>query len=197
MSWHDSDHWQSENSARLRLVTNDWTPKAACRGANTEIFYPQRGDSELPAKQVCRGCQVKTECLTYALASAEKIGVWGQSSERQRRLLRQAIRSETEQGIDRDEAIRNTVKRFFKGFTRPNRKPNTPETVTDTVQTPTNSETVLEPQNGTQNTPEANIAIMTKQARLKRTPKHRWRVRNTTQSIGTHRAQETLSKAVK
>lgn len=109
MSWHDSEQWQRENTARLRLAANDWTQKAACRGSSTEVFYPERGESEQPAKQVCRRCVVKIECLTYALDAAEKVGVWGQSSERQRRILRQAIRIETEQGIDRHTKHRQTI----------------------------------------------------------------------------------------
>ncbi len=144
MSWKDSEHWQRENSARLRLAANDWTPKAACRGGNTEVFFPERGDSELAAKQVCGLCVVKIECLTYALEAAEKTGVWGQASERQRRPLRRAIRIETEQGIDRYEATRNAVKRFFKPNPRPNLEPNNPQTVTDAVLLSSENESAAE-----------------------------------------------------
>jgi WhiB family redox-sensing transcriptional regulator len=37
---------------------------------------------------VCRGCEVRQQCLDYALANGEKFGIWGGLSERERRRLR-------------------------------------------------------------------------------------------------------------
>ena len=42
------------------------------------------------AKEVCRGCVVREDCLEYALANGEKFGIWGGMSERERRRLRRA-----------------------------------------------------------------------------------------------------------
>jgi len=37
---------------------------------------------------VCKGCEVREQCLDYALANGEKFGIWGGLSERERRRLR-------------------------------------------------------------------------------------------------------------
>jgi WhiB family transcriptional regulator, redox-sensing transcriptional regulator len=89
MSWKDSAQWTAENKARIQLARKrDWLEAGACRGLDPEIFFPERGEDERPAKKICRACTVRTECLTYALDSAEKFGIWGGTSERQRRRLR-------------------------------------------------------------------------------------------------------------
>jgi WhiB family transcriptional regulator, redox-sensing transcriptional regulator len=59
------------------------------------LFYPpldsetphQRHAREMAAKAVCGGCPVRVECLAWALASDEQLGVWGGMSERERQLL--------------------------------------------------------------------------------------------------------------
>lgn len=70
------------------MVRCAWADLAECRGVDTELFFPARGADTGPAKAVCRRCDVQAECLAYALNSAEKHGVWGGLSERERRRLR-------------------------------------------------------------------------------------------------------------
>lgn len=66
----------------------------ACRGLDAGIFYPETDDEAEIAKQVCMECGVRQTCLDYALASREKVGVWGGATERERRrILRQRRRS--------------------------------------------------------------------------------------------------------
>jgi WhiB family redox-sensing transcriptional regulator len=68
-----------------------WQREAACRGLGVEesraIFFPSRGESIDEAKAICRHCPVTQECLDFALAN-RCIGVWGGTTERQRRRLR-------------------------------------------------------------------------------------------------------------
>ena len=95
MSWKDSAHWKAENEARIQVARKrDWLEAAACRGLDPAIFFPERGEDEKPAKAICRTCKVRTECLIYALDSGEKFGVWGGTSERERRRLRAERRTE-------------------------------------------------------------------------------------------------------
>jgi WhiB family transcriptional regulator, redox-sensing transcriptional regulator len=94
MSWKDSAHWRAENEARLRLLRDRvWLESGSCRGLDPDVFFPERGQDERPAKRVCRTCPVRQWCLTYALDAGEKFGVWGGTSERQRRLMRAARRT--------------------------------------------------------------------------------------------------------
>lgn len=76
----------------LDLVSSDyaWHGRANCMGVDPELFFPQRGGSTREAKEVCRGCVVREECLEYAISYGERFGIWGGMSERERRLLRKS-----------------------------------------------------------------------------------------------------------
>jgi WhiB family redox-sensing transcriptional regulator len=65
-----------------------WQENANCLGVDPDLFFPERGASTREAKSVCRGCEVRVECLEYALAHGEKFGIWGGLSERERRRVR-------------------------------------------------------------------------------------------------------------
>ena len=67
-----------------------WQRQANCMGVDPDLFFPERGASTREAKEVCRGCVVRVECLEYALANSEKFGIWGGLSERERRRIRRA-----------------------------------------------------------------------------------------------------------
>ncbi|MCL4449452.1 MAG: WhiB family transcriptional regulator [Actinobacteria bacterium] len=59
-------------------------------GVEPDLFFPERGASTREAKAVCRGCIVRGECLEYALKNGERFGIWGGTSERERRRIRRA-----------------------------------------------------------------------------------------------------------
>ena len=65
-----------------------WQEMANCLGVDPDLFFPERGASTREAKDVCRGCVVRVDCLEYALANGEKFGIWGGMSERERRRIR-------------------------------------------------------------------------------------------------------------
>ncbi len=69
---------------------NDWQSQANCLGVDPDLFFPERGASTREAKEVCRGCIVREDCLEYAIANGEKFGIWGGMSERERRRVRRA-----------------------------------------------------------------------------------------------------------
>lgn len=66
-----------------------WRDQAACRGADTELFYPTEADDVTTAKAVahCQVCPVADACLTDALATGDRYGIRGGLTERQRRAL--------------------------------------------------------------------------------------------------------------
>jgi WhiB family redox-sensing transcriptional regulator len=76
--------------AELALVDAvvSWQERALCAETDPEAFFPEKGGSTREAKRVCTGCEVKGECLQYALAHDERFGIWGGLSERERRRLK-------------------------------------------------------------------------------------------------------------
>jgi WhiB family redox-sensing transcriptional regulator len=65
-----------------------WQEQALCAETDPEAFFPEKGGSTREAKKICTGCEVKAQCLEYALANDERFGIWGGLSERERRRLR-------------------------------------------------------------------------------------------------------------
>ena len=53
-----------------------------------EAFFPEKGGSTREAKRVCLSCDVRGDCLEYALMNDERFGIWGGLSERERRKLK-------------------------------------------------------------------------------------------------------------
>ena len=69
-----------------------WMKEARCAEVDTEMFFPDKGDmtSANAARRVCNGCEVKQQCLEYALDNREIYGIWGGTNERDRRPLLKA-----------------------------------------------------------------------------------------------------------
>ncbi|KUM73130.1 WhiB family transcriptional regulator [Streptomyces curacoi] len=72
---------------------DDWRDHSACRHEDPDLFYPigTSGPALLQteqAKAVCRRCPVQEQCLDWALDTGQSIGVWGGTSETERRALR-------------------------------------------------------------------------------------------------------------
>src|SRR5438874_2290272 len=89
---HPRTPWpQQGGQATMRDIDQEdrgWQDYANCLGVDPDLFFPERGASTREAKEVCRGCVVREECLEYALANGEKFGIWGGLSERERRRIR-------------------------------------------------------------------------------------------------------------
>lgn len=90
----------------------DWWGRGACSGMGAEVFFPEiqetygrRGRppivaAEKPALAVCAGCDVRADCLQWALEH-EDYGVWGGMTAIQRRLLRERAGGRTRNGVER------------------------------------------------------------------------------------------------
>lgn len=72
----------------LAIDELSWQDYANCRGADADLFFPERGASTRRAKAICGACEVKKDCLDYAIRHGEKFGIWGGLSERERRRIR-------------------------------------------------------------------------------------------------------------
>ncbi len=85
----------SESGLRLVEVDSDeapgWQEEALCAQTDPEAFFPEKGGSTREAKRICTGCDVRAECLEYALAHDERFGIWGGLSERERRRIKRGV----------------------------------------------------------------------------------------------------------
>jgi WhiB family redox-sensing transcriptional regulator len=66
----------------------EWRDRGLCAQTDPKAFFPDKGGSTREAKKICLGCEVRAECLDYALAHDERFGIWGGLSERERRKLK-------------------------------------------------------------------------------------------------------------
>ena len=81
--WTRTHDWDAEN----------WRSLASCRDSNADLFFPIGStgtalDQIEAAKAVCMLCPVREQCLEFALATNQEAGVWGATSEDERRRLR-------------------------------------------------------------------------------------------------------------
>ena len=85
LMWNRTVDWDAD----------DWRRSAACRNTEPDLFFPvgttgPAVDQIEAAKRVCRSCEALEPCLDFALATNQESGVWGGTSEEERRKLRKA-----------------------------------------------------------------------------------------------------------
>lgn len=81
------------------MSQTQWMDDALCREIDRDIFFPELGGKSIPAKLICHKCRVQNECLSYALSFTTILGVWGGTTEPERRRLKRESRVEMEPPI--------------------------------------------------------------------------------------------------
>jgi len=71
----------------------EWRLESACQDTDPDLFFPVGTTGPAieqieAAKAVCGICPVQSQCLEFALATNQDSGVWGGTSEDERRRLR-------------------------------------------------------------------------------------------------------------
>lgn len=84
MTRHDASFWVIPPSP----ASQPWVEEALCAQTDPEAFFPEKGGSTLAAKKVCARCPVEVECLEWALVNDERFGVWGNTSQQERKQIR-------------------------------------------------------------------------------------------------------------
>ncbi len=82
----------------------NWRRQAICRDTDPDLFFPvgTTGYALVQidrAKQVCGECPVKVDCLDYALETNQDAGIWGGTSEEERRGLRRRLAGRTRTAV--------------------------------------------------------------------------------------------------
>ena len=80
-------------SLSLTIECDDWREQSACRDTDPDLFFPVGTTGPAieqieNAKAVCRVCDVQKSCLEYALVTNQDSGIWGGTSEEERRTIR-------------------------------------------------------------------------------------------------------------
>jgi WhiB family redox-sensing transcriptional regulator len=70
-----------------------WRTRSACRDSDPDVFFPIGSSGPAleqieTARRICTACAVNDECLEFALATNQEAGMWGGSTEEERRKLR-------------------------------------------------------------------------------------------------------------
>jgi WhiB family redox-sensing transcriptional regulator len=73
-----------------RPADHGWRTRAACRGHDVNGFIVKAGAPTRPARRICMACPVREPCLRFALLHEETVGVWGGTTEGDRRAMRRA-----------------------------------------------------------------------------------------------------------
>jgi WhiB family transcriptional regulator, redox-sensing transcriptional regulator len=79
----------SRRPVELLVRQENWRSLAACQSADPDLFFPISSSGAslaqvARAKAICAGCQVRRECLAFALRTHQVHGVWGGLSEQER-----------------------------------------------------------------------------------------------------------------
>jgi WhiB family redox-sensing transcriptional regulator len=86
-----------EHAALIPALTGpadvpDWRELALCAQVDPELWFPESGQNPVAAKLICGRCELRPECLAFALVTNAQFGVWGGFSADERRRLRRQIR---------------------------------------------------------------------------------------------------------
>ena len=78
--------------------TDHWRAESACRDADLNLFFPAgvTGPAERQireAKAICAACPIRQTCLSFAIETNQEYGIWGGTTEDERRVLRRAWRA--------------------------------------------------------------------------------------------------------
>lgn len=82
------------------MSDHGWQDRGACHGMGHLLFYGPEGEHqaerevrEEKAKAVCARCEVRPECLEYALERDDKCGIWaGEGADDRKNLRRRRMR---------------------------------------------------------------------------------------------------------
>jgi len=113
-------------------VRVNWQSVAACRDADPDLFFP--GGTAGPAlrqsdeaKRICRACPAQARCLAWALDRGVGSGVWGGTTEDERRAIRRPAEKNrpsgrttatpvNDQARDNKAYVRGLLRRKQPGF---------------------------------------------------------------------------------
>jgi WhiB family redox-sensing transcriptional regulator len=71
-----------------RALFPEWMADAPCASVDPALWFPPKGGSTREAKRICATCDVKAQCLAWAVAENIPDGVFGGVTARERRIAK-------------------------------------------------------------------------------------------------------------
>lgn len=96
----------------LPATGTNWQQYGLCRETDPEIFFPEKGSPQADAKRTCLSCEVRTQCLEYALEYGER-GIWGGTSDAERRRILRERQETPAPAVDPVKAHRDRTIRLL------------------------------------------------------------------------------------
>ena len=87
-----SDALMTGTDLAAESAGGDWRELALCLQFNGDMWFPEKRESPAAAKLLCGRCDVRAECLEFALGTNEDYGIWGGLSTAERKALRRRRR---------------------------------------------------------------------------------------------------------
>lgn len=80
---------------RLAWQQDDWRSQGACLHADPDVFFPisvagASATQVRTARAICAGCPVQPDCISFAVEHREIQGIWGGTTDEERKKLRRA-----------------------------------------------------------------------------------------------------------
>jgi hypothetical protein len=98
-----------KSSARKFLVLPQFDlNKALCGQTDPEVFFPEKGGATQVAINICNMCEVRLDCLSWALTNDEKYGIWGGLTANERERLQKQRGTKGTRRVRKPITIRNT-----------------------------------------------------------------------------------------
>lgn len=104
LAWHPTDVEPQPEEILLTSIRNhwndlDWRDDATCRDLDPDLFFPvgvtgMAVEQIEAAKSFCTNCASLEACLEFAITTNQEYGVWGGTTEDERRVLRRQWRAE-------------------------------------------------------------------------------------------------------
>ena len=93
------------------LRPEPWMDRSVCGEVDPEIFFPELDaitSQEAPVRALCRSCEVRVQCLSFAIRHGEE-GIWGGFTGR----ARESVRARHRAGVPLEDIIAEDDARFY------------------------------------------------------------------------------------
>lgn len=77
------------------IQVSEWMEKALCAQVDPDLFHPDKANpTSRKAKEVCFRCEVRSECLSWALENPAVGGILGGTTEKERFQIKRRLREQ-------------------------------------------------------------------------------------------------------